>query len=67
MTAKTTDPHSTPSRTTKIITPRPAETDNRGKRAKDGTGEVEGSGAGAGGGGNPEDFDTDGAGGGTSQ
>lgn len=67
MTENPTDPHSTPDRTTKIVTPRPAKTANRGKRAKDGTGEVEGSGAGAGGGGNPEGFDSDDVDGGTTQ
>lgn len=62
-----TDPHVTPDRTPKVSTLQPADPDNRGKRAKDGTGEVEGSGAGAGGGGNPEDFDSDDAGGGRAQ
>lgn len=43
------------------------EADNRGRRAKDGSGIVEGSGASAGGGGNPEDYDGDSAGGGEAQ
>ena len=43
------------------------EADNRGHRAKDGSGVVEGSGASAGGGGNPENYDSDTAGGGEAQ
>ena len=41
--------------------------DNRGHRASQGSGVVEGSGASAGGGGNPEDYDSDSAGGGAAQ
>ena len=41
--------------------------DNRGHRAREGSGVVEGSGAGAGGRGNPEDYDSDPAAGGTAQ
>jgi hypothetical protein len=41
--------------------------DNRGHRARPGSGVVEGSGAGAGGGGNPEDFDSDPVSGGNAQ
>lgn len=67
MTENLTDPHSTPDREPTVTTSRPAATDNRGKRAKDGTAEVEGSGAGAGSGGNPEDFDSDDAGEGAAQ
>lgn len=67
MTDKPTDPHIAPDRTPQTSTLPPADSDNRGKRAKDGTGEVEGSGASAGGGGNPEDFDSDDAGGGRAQ
>ncbi|GFZ95922.1 MULTISPECIES: hypothetical protein [Sphingobium] len=59
--------HLTPDRKPDISTPPAAGTDNRGKRPKEGIGEVEGSGAGAGGGGNPEDFDSDTAGGGAAQ
>lgn len=40
---------------------------NRGRRAKPGSGVVEGSGAAAGGGGNPEDYDSDAAGGGKAE
>ena len=67
VTDKINDPHSTPDRTPNVRTLCPADSGNRGKRAKDGTGVVEGSGAGAGGGGNPEDYDSDDAGGGSAQ
>jgi hypothetical protein len=40
---------------------------NRGRRATQGSGVVEGSGAGAGGGGNPEDYDSDPVAGATAQ
>jgi hypothetical protein len=41
--------------------------DNRGHRAREGSGVVEGSGAAAGGGGNPEDYDSDPVSGGAAQ
>lgn len=41
--------------------------DNRGHRAREGSGVVEGSGAAAGGGGNPEDYDSDPVSGGSAQ
>lgn len=40
---------------------------NRGRRAKPGSGVVEGNGAAAGGGGNPEDYDSDAISGGTAE
>lgn len=40
---------------------------NRGHRATEGSGVVEGSGAGAGGGGNPEDYDSDDVAGGNAE
>jgi hypothetical protein len=67
MTDNLKTPHITPDRTPEVITPPKSGSDNRGKRPKEGFGEVEGSGAGAGGGGNPEDFDSDSAGGGAVQ
>lgn len=51
-------------------TPLPLSTgrgDNRGHRAREGSGVVEGSGAAAGGGGNPEDYDSDPVSGGSAQ
>ena len=54
----------------KAATPLPlsiGREDNRGHRARGGSGVVEGSGAAAGGGGNPEDYDSDPVSGGAAQ